>query len=189
MARTGQCCLSSVARSTLVQKQDRPHPPRGTRPISSQIWNRSSLSRSERADVLRLRTLRALGDVELDLLVLVQRLVAVGLDGRVVHEDVVAAVLLRNEAETLLGVEPLHGALSHVLGTPVIGTRSHHIDGSASSAVTRRSDLQAGKARRGERRWITNSAGVNLLELAPVAGATLPTKRPTSPVADHLWVN
>src|SRR6476646_1608095 len=123
MARTGQCCLSSVARSTLVQKQDRPHPPRGTRPILDQIWNRSSLSRSERADVLRLRALRALGDVELDLLVLVQRLVAVGLDGRVVHEDVVAAVLLRNEAETLLGVEPLHGALSHVLVTPVIGTR------------------------------------------------------------------
>src|SRR5690606_696041 len=74
----------------------------------------SSVSRSERADVLRLRALRALGDVELDLLVLVQRLVAVGLDGRVVHEDVVAAVLLRDEAETLLGVEPLHGALSHV---------------------------------------------------------------------------
>src|SRR5262249_22321626 len=68
---------------------------------------------SDRADVLRLRALRALGDVELDLLVLVEGLVALGLDGRVVHEDVVAAVLLRDEAETLLGVEPLHGALSH----------------------------------------------------------------------------
>src|SRR4029078_2085092 len=75
--------------------------------------------RSERADVLRLGTLGTLGDVELDLLVLVQGLVALGLDGRVGHEDVVAAVLLRDEAETLLGVEPLHGALSHLLVTPV----------------------------------------------------------------------
>ena len=40
-----------------------------------------------------------------------------------ISKHVVAAVLLRNEAETLLGVEPLHGALSHVLCTPVIGTR------------------------------------------------------------------
>src|SRR6188472_1641099 len=90
-------------------------------------------TRSDRADVLRLGALGTLGDVELNLLVLVQGLVALGLNRRVVHENVVAAVLLRNEAETLLGVEPLHGALSHVLGTPVIGTRSHHIDGSASS--------------------------------------------------------
>src|SRR3954454_1115558 len=68
---------------------------------------------SERANVLRLRALRTLRDVELDLLVLVQGLVALALNGRVVHEDVVAAVLLRNEAEALLGVEPLDGALSH----------------------------------------------------------------------------
>ncbi len=54
---------------------------------------------SERTDVLRLRALRTLRDVELDLLVLVEALVAVGLNGRVVHEDVVAAVLLRDEAE------------------------------------------------------------------------------------------
>ena len=30
------------------------------------------------------------------------------------HEDVGAAAVLRNEAETLLGVEPLHGSLSHL---------------------------------------------------------------------------
>src|SRR3954471_24068365 len=74
--------------------------------------------RSDRADVLRLRALRALGDVELDLLVLVQGLVTLGLDGRVVHEDVVAAVLLGDEAEALLRVEPHNSALSHVLDTP-----------------------------------------------------------------------
>src|SRR5687768_730955 len=90
-----------------------PSPLRGRSQSLDQLWSRSSVSRSERTDVLRLGALGALGDVELDLLVLVQRLVAVGLDGRVVHEDVVAAVLLRDEAETLLGVEPLNGALSH----------------------------------------------------------------------------
>src|SRR3954451_14048208 len=67
------------------------------------------------ADVLGLRTLGASGDVELDLLVLVERLVTAGLDGGVVDEDVLAAAVLCNETETLLGVEPLDGSLSHVL--------------------------------------------------------------------------
>src|SRR6476469_5909184 len=66
------------------------------------------------ADVLRLRTLGARRDVELHLLVLVERLVAVGLDGGVVDEDVLAATVLRDEAEALFGVEPLDGSLSHV---------------------------------------------------------------------------
>src|SRR5689334_18631976 len=81
------------------------------------------IRRSDGSNVLRLRALGALRHVELDLLVLVEGLVALRLDRRVVHEDVVAAVLLRNEAETLLGVEPLHGALSHVLVTPVTSER------------------------------------------------------------------
>src|SRR5881392_3411253 len=71
-------------------------------------------ARSGDADVLRLRTLGAGGDVELHLLVLVQRLVTTGLDGGVVNEDVLTATVLRDEAETLFGVEPLDGSLSHV---------------------------------------------------------------------------
>src|SRR5689334_15208807 len=70
-------------------------------------------ARSERDDVLRLRALRALGDLELHALVLVQRAVALGLDGRVVHEDVGAAAVLSDEAEALLSVEPLHRTLCH----------------------------------------------------------------------------
>jgi hypothetical protein len=66
------------------------------------------------ADVLGLGTLGALREVELDLLVLVERLVAAGLDGGVVDEHVLAAVILSDEAETLFGVEPLDGSLSHV---------------------------------------------------------------------------
>src|ERR687889_506468 len=66
------------------------------------------------ADVLGLRTLGALGQVELDLLVLVERLVAAGLDRGEVDEDVLAAAVLRDEAEALVSVEPLDGALCHV---------------------------------------------------------------------------
>src|SRR5690554_4631107 len=68
---------------------------------------------SQRADVLRLRALGALGGLELDLLVLVEGAVPGRRDGRVVHEDVGAAVLGSDEAEALLSVEPLHGACCH----------------------------------------------------------------------------
>src|SRR3954452_24920606 len=71
------------------------------------------MMRSGDANVLRLRALGALGEIELDLLVLVERLVATGLDGGEVDEHVLAAAVLRDEAEALLGVEPLDGALSH----------------------------------------------------------------------------
>src|SRR6266404_1403041 len=67
---------------------------------------------SEGADVLRLRPLLALRDVELHALTLVEGLVALRLDRRVVDEDVSAAVGRRDEAEALLAVEPLHGPLS-----------------------------------------------------------------------------
>jgi hypothetical protein len=40
-----------------------------------------------------------------------------------------------------------------------------------------------------KRRWITNSAGVYLLELAPVARPTLPRNRASSTVEIHVWVN
>src|SRR3954464_15251725 len=75
------------------------------------------------ADVLGLRTLGALGDVELDLLVLVKRLVAAGLDGGEVDEHVLAAAVLCDEAETLVGVEPLDGSLCHDLFLFVICRR------------------------------------------------------------------
>src|SRR4051794_7895559 len=74
----------------------------------------------ERADVLRLRALLALRDVELHALVLLQRLVALPLDRAEVAEDVGAAVVLRDEAEALLRVEPLHCSLCHVLIVPLV---------------------------------------------------------------------
>src|SRR5687768_2393446 len=61
-------------------------------------------------DVLRRRALLALDDVELDTLALRERAETAALDGRVVDEAILAAVLRRDEAEALLVVEPLHGA-------------------------------------------------------------------------------
>src|SRR3954451_18250061 len=72
---------------------------------------------SDRNDVLRLRALGALGDLELHALVLVQRAVALGRDRRVVDEDVCAAAVLGDEAEALLSVEPLHGTLCHAVSS------------------------------------------------------------------------
>src|SRR5215510_9623478 len=97
--------------------------------------------RSQRADVLRLRALGTLGDLELDLLVLVQGLVALGLNRRVVNEDVVAAAVLSDEAEALFCVEPLNGALSHVLVTPLSGRETATSTVPQQLRVTRRSDF------------------------------------------------
>src|SRR6266516_5390108 len=67
----------------------------------------------DRLDVAGLRALLALGHVELDLLVLVEIPVADAGDRAEVHEDVRAAVVLGDEAEALLAVEPLHGTCAH----------------------------------------------------------------------------
>jgi hypothetical protein len=71
-------------------------------------------SASDDADVLRFLTLATGGDVEFDALPLVEGPVAVPLDVRVVHENVVAA-FARDEAEALLGIEELHSSSCHRL--------------------------------------------------------------------------
>src|SRR3954453_21188869 len=76
-----------------------------------------SLTRSDGLNVLGLRALRGLGDLEIDTLVLVQRAGALALGRRVVHEDVGAAAVLSNEAEALLSVEPLHRTLCHAVSS------------------------------------------------------------------------
>src|SRR4051794_12929401 len=65
------------------------------------------------ADLLRLRALLALGDLELDPLILLEAAVATGLDGGEVHEHVVTTSVLADETEPLVGVEPLHRTLCH----------------------------------------------------------------------------
>src|SRR5436190_14934521 len=73
----------------------------------------SCASSDGRADVARLETLLALGHVELDLLVLLEIPVARARDRAEMHEDVRATVVLGDEAEALLAVEPLHGSCAH----------------------------------------------------------------------------
>src|SRR5437899_7981138 len=64
------------------------------------------------ADVRSLESLRAAGDFELDPITFSKALEALRLDGGVVHEHVLAA-LLRDEAEALRVVEPLHCSCCH----------------------------------------------------------------------------
>ena len=59
----------------------------------------------------------------------------------------------------------------------------------APDAVTRRLRLTSWQGPKKKRRWITNSAGVDLLELASVARQTLSTKSTTSPVRIHVRVH
>src|SRR6266540_6360569 len=54
------------------------------------------------------------GDIELDPLTLLQRSVSLADDRREVYENILAAID-GDEPVALLGVEPLHGALRHVL--------------------------------------------------------------------------
>ena len=60
----------------------------------------------ERSDVASLRSFGALGDLELHVLVLFEAAEAAAVDLGVVHKDV-RAFRARDEAEALLGVEPL----------------------------------------------------------------------------------
>src|SRR6266480_3112031 len=65
-------------------------------------------------DVGGARALGALLDLVLHLIVLLQRLEPARLDGREVHEEILAAVIGRDEAEALGVVEPLYGTCTHV---------------------------------------------------------------------------
>ena len=81
--------------------------------LTSCCWKltRSGTVESDHPNVLGFLTLAAGGNVELDALALVEGLVAVALDVGEVDEHIVA-LLTRDEAEALLGVEELHGTCS-----------------------------------------------------------------------------
>src|SRR5919201_6450037 len=90
-------------------------------------WRRRRLCRwsADDPDVLRLGSLLALGDVELDLLPLLQAAVAATGDRADMHENVRTA-LHSDEAVAPVAVEPLHRALRHRdLLRPGPGARHH----------------------------------------------------------------
>src|SRR5512138_2575674 len=68
---------------------------------------------SQRANILGLRPLGPLGDVELHPLVLLEGAVTRGHDRREVRKHVLAAVILGDEAESLVPVEPFDGTGGH----------------------------------------------------------------------------
>src|SRR5438093_4391367 len=84
--------------------------PSGRRPIGAR-WYPELL---HLADVRRLQPLRTAAHVELQRLALGKRLESVATDGREMHEYVLTAIRLGDEAEALRLVEPLHGATSHL---------------------------------------------------------------------------
>jgi len=68
----------------------------------------------ERLDLLGLRALWPPAGCVLDPLVFLKAAVTVSLDGGVVNENVIGPVVRGDETVPLVGVEPLHSALSHV---------------------------------------------------------------------------
>src|SRR5690349_7428191 len=70
--------------------------------------------RSGLADVRRLQPLGTAHDVELERFALGERLEPLAGDGREMHEHVLAAVRLGDEAKALRLVEPLHSATRHL---------------------------------------------------------------------------
>src|SRR2546426_5418141 len=75
------------------------------------------------ADPLGLRALGGVSNLELNLLALFERLVAISLDGGVVDENV-GAVLPRDESIALCVVEPLHPTLHHDCVPPCARART-----------------------------------------------------------------
>src|SRR5205807_4126474 len=78
-------------------------------PDGSAVSSRGAVWALELHDVLRRGALLTVHDVELNALALGQRLESLRLNGGVMHEAVLAAVLGGDEAEPLGVVEPLHG--------------------------------------------------------------------------------
>src|SRR5215468_11539233 len=93
--------------------------------------------RLDRLDLLGLRALGAPAGGVLDPLVLLKGAVTVSLDGGVVNEDVVGAVVRGDETVPLVSVEPLHGALSHVPspGGMIFGTHMHAARAGATACL------------------------------------------------------
>src|SRR5512144_2482835 len=113
IARSGTHLQGVLRRClALLRGECKPHAPVGRLPSS---WSRptgGSAFSVGASHLLGLGAFLALRDLELDPLALVETLVTLHLDRAVVHEDV-GTVVHRDEAVTLLRVEPLHASLGH----------------------------------------------------------------------------
>src|SRR5215211_566182 len=114
-ARAGRC---EKPRSRSASRSPR-RPVAGAAQQRQQARARASVGGRDRRALQRLdvpcrRPLGALLGVVAHLRALSQRLEAAALDRAVVHEQVLAGVIRRNESETLVIVEPLHGSCCHL---------------------------------------------------------------------------
>src|SRR5579884_3641686 len=91
---------------------------------------------ADTANVCSLKTLRALVDFELHLLVLLEVAITVALDRTEVYEDVRPA-LLGDETVSLLRVEPFHGSNGHKQSLLFWPDRSSSTTGTAASGRSR----------------------------------------------------
>src|SRR5438270_3506838 len=73
----------------------------------------------ERSDVFCLEALRPLGDIELDRLAFLQAAKPACLDGREMHEDIVAR-LAADKAKALSVIKPLHCSLFHCVTHSIV---------------------------------------------------------------------
>src|SRR6266571_1410382 len=92
--------------------------------------------RLDLVDVGRLESLRALGDLELDGLALLESLVPFALDGGEVDEDV-RSILLLDESVPLAVIEPLHFSPGH-WARPLLSSKRGAVTGATASPGTSR---------------------------------------------------
>lgn len=75
-------------------------------------------------------------DFELDLLAIGQAIQARAFNGADVDEHVGAAAIRLDEAEALLGVEPLYGSILHRSNLLLAGKEKEHVSGTVGTAPT-----------------------------------------------------
>src|SRR5215207_10916267 len=81
--------------------------------------------RLDSGDVIRLHALLALGSLIGDLGALIEALEAVAGYTRVVHEEIITALVGGDEAVALLVVEPLYRSLGHIWSPPFVSLGLH----------------------------------------------------------------
>src|SRR5829696_121557 len=117
-------CCGSRSRVALRRRRENRRPRASRRWREGASWSppiaRGSRRSAERPDVYRLGALVACLCVVLDLRTLGERLEAVAGDAGVMHEEVLAELVRRYEAEALLVAEPLHCSGGHFATSTVV---------------------------------------------------------------------
>src|SRR5829696_1725186 len=117
-------CCGSRSRAALRRRRESRRPRASRRWREGASWSppiaRGSRRSAERPDVYRLGALVACLCVVLDLRTLGERLEAVAGDAGVMHEEVLAELVRRYEAEALLVAEPLHCSGGHFATSTVV---------------------------------------------------------------------